>query len=125
MKFTKLMPILVASLAAGLNAFGAMAQSEGSITPSEAFSEAFSHNYGSAPYNTTIWRQFNAIFGVTSFREGSYPETEIVRDAQKIHELHEELMHEQVSRDPIIRTRDLRNPYDSSLLTNPEYINPR
>ncbi len=125
MKFTKLMPILVASLAAGLNAFGAMAQSEGSITASEAFSEAFYHNYGSGMSNTTIWHQFNAIFGITSFPEGSYPEKEIVRDAQKINELYEELMHKQVSSDPIIRTRDLRNPYDSSLLTNPEYINPR
>ena len=118
------MPILVASLAVGLLDQGAMAQSE-RFTTSEAFNEAFSHNYGSAPYNTTIWRQFNVIFGVTSFPEGSYPETEIVRDAEKIHELYEEIMHEQVSSDPIIRTRDLNNPYNSSLGSNPEYLNPR
>ncbi len=125
MKFTKLMPILVASLAAGLLSEGARAQSDRTITPSEAFVEAFFENSRDPAYNTTIGRQFNTIFGVTSFPQGSYPDNEIVRDAQKIHELHEEIMHQQVSSDPIIRTRDLPNPYNSSLGSNPEYLNPR
>lgn len=119
------MPILVASLAAGLLSEGARAQSDRTITPSEAFVEAFFENSRDPAYNTTIGRQFNTIFGVTSFPQGSYPDNEIVRDAQKIHELHEEIMHQQVSSDPIIRTRDLPNPYNSSLGSNPEYLNPR
>ncbi len=128
MKFTKLMPILVGTIAASLfaqNLFAqkAIAQNESEvITVNDVFERAFFNKSGDAYYNTNIWRQFNAFFGVSSFPEGSYPDNELVRDAENINELYREIMHQQVSSDPIIRTQDLPNPYGSSLLSNPEYM---
>ena len=126
MKFTKLMPILVATMAASLFAQRASAQdqSEPPITVTDAFERALYNKSGNLYDNASIWRQFNLIFGVGSFPTGSFPDNEDRRDGENLEELYQELMHQQVSSDPIIRTRDLKNPYSSSVLTNPEYISP-
>jgi len=46
---------------------------------------------------------------------GSFPENEIAGDGRVIHKLYNELIRQQNTRDPIIRTADLPNPFTSSL----------
>lgn len=53
-----------------------------------------------------------------------FPENQISRDAERIHRLYTDLINQQVSSDPIIRTADLPNPYNLSVLTLPSSNNP-
>lgn len=75
----------------------------------EAFDRAFFSNDRDAFTNRSILRQLNSIFG-------PYPENEINRDGQAVHKLYVEVLEQQVSSDPILRTPDLPNPYNTSLL---------
>ncbi len=49
----------------------------------------------------------------------SFPENEITQDGRGIYNLYREVLNQQVSNAPIIRTPDLPNPYDNSLLSLP------
>jgi len=72
------------------------------------------------PFNRlTIGNQAETIFGfgIVKFIRGTYPENEIERESALVHALYEDLLRQQVASDPVIRTRDLPNPYDSSVLT--------
>ncbi len=53
-----------------------------------------------------------------------FPENQISRDAERLHRLYTDLINQQVSSDPIIRTADLPNPYNFSVLTLPSSNNP-
>ncbi|BAW96371.1 hypothetical protein NIES970_12980 [[Synechococcus] sp. NIES-970] len=61
----------------------------------------------------------NDSFGVSPFGiDGSgYPEHRAKRDIKKIDILYRDIMLQQVGSDPVIRTQDLPNPFNSSLLT--------
>ncbi|MCU0551941.1 MAG: hypothetical protein MUC48_21600 [Leptolyngbya sp. Prado105] len=48
-----------------------------------------------------------------------YPENQISRDGERIHRLYLDLMSQQVSSDPLIRTADLPNPFNLSVQTLP------
>ncbi|WP_446866955.1 MULTISPECIES: hypothetical protein [unclassified Phormidesmis] len=50
---------------------------------------------------------------------GAFPENAIARNGEHIHRLYRDLLTQQVSNDPIIRTTDLPNPYNTSILTLP------
>lgn len=52
---------------------------------------------------------------------GPYPENEIAGDGRVTNRLYNELLKQQTQSDPTIRTADLPNPYDSSLLTGTLY----
>lgn len=49
----------------------------------------------------------------------SFPENEISGDGRVVNNLYESLLEQQVANDPTIRTPDLPNPFDASLLTAP------
>lgn len=78
----------------------------------EAFNEGFFEHDRNFFRNRGIGRQFIGIFG-------SGTENEIWRDGRNIHELYEELFEEQVSTTSRIRTPDLVNPYETSLILTP------
>jgi hypothetical protein len=86
-------------------------QSRG-LTVEEYFERTFFQNDREYFNNRSIGRQLDYIFG---FRN-SFPENEINRDTKAIHELYVELLEQQNQSDPILRTRDLPNPYCTSLL---------
>ncbi|TVQ64907.1 MAG: hypothetical protein EA366_00530 [Spirulina sp. DLM2.Bin59] len=67
----------------------------------------------------TIGRQIDFMFGLVGF-----PEVEINRDASIVHGIYQDLMMQQYSNGPILRTPDLPNPYNSSLRTQPALTNP-
>lgn len=50
---------------------------------------------------------------------GPFPENEIASDGRAINRLYREVLEQQVSTGPLMRTPDLPTPYGTSLLTNP------
>jgi hypothetical protein len=84
---------------------------ERSIGLDEAFDRAFFKNDRETFINQTIPRQLDFLFGLRN----SFTDNEIRRDAKEVHELYREAYEDQVSSDPILRTQDLPNPYNTSV----------
>lgn len=88
---------------------------------SEAFERAFFENDPNFFRNRSFGRQLDLILGLPSFRGNSFPENEIARDAEVVDIVYQNALEQQVSSDPIIRTRDLPNPYETSILLSPRF----
>lgn len=104
----------------------AIAQSINTIQPraNDTLSEKFNSAYYDASpdffRNRSFRRQVDFLFGTNGFTDN-----EIVRDSKQVHNLYEAALEQQVSSDPPIRTRDLPNPYETSILGSPEiHVNP-
>lgn len=116
LRFRNLSCVLVLVAAASGFPFAAIAQST-STQPSsnEAISETFNRAFFTSDpefyRNRSFGRQLDLILGLDSFTED-----EITRDAERVNNLYEDTLERQVSSDPIIRTRDLPNPYETSIL---------
>lgn len=50
---------------------------------------------------------------------GPFPENDIARDGERLNEVYTDAMYQQTSLDPDVRTVDLENPFNTSLLTMP------
>ena len=127
-RFTNLITILAISTAASIFPSVAIADTKSpyyELRPLETWTEVFDrglfHNSRYSFENVTILRQIDTILGPRSFPEGNYPENEINRDARLINILHRDMLEQQVSSDPIIRTPDLANPFNDSLRSKPTY----
>lgn len=94
-------------------------QTTDNITIPEAFERAFFKNDPQFFRNNSIERQVNVIFGPGSLLRNSFPEHEISRDARLVHQLYEQVLNQQTSSDPVVRTPDLPNPYSTSILSSP------
>lgn len=88
-------------------------------TTNELFNRAFFQNDPNFYDNQGVGRQINLILGQGSFFRNSFPENEIARDAELVNTVYRDVLNQQVSNDPYIRTPDLPNPYDSSLRMSP------
>lgn len=90
----------------------------------ETFERAFFDNMDSFYESTDPIDQLNTQLGIIPFKlPAAFPENQIARDAKLINILYTDAMKQQSSLPPI-RTRDLPNPFDTSLLENPNYIRP-
>ncbi len=87
------------------------------------FNRAVNNNTGRFYDYTNILGQFNSLFGWRTFPQGSYFDNMITRDAKLTETLYYDVMQQQQS-GPLIRTRDLPNPFDTSLQENPSYLSP-
>lgn len=87
-------------------------------TTAEVFQELFYSNDKPFFENRSVIRQLDMIFGIGSFKN-SFVENEIHADTQAIHEFYVEALANQVASDPVVRTRDLPNPYETSILQSP------
>jgi hypothetical protein len=112
--------IVLAATASSVLASGVMAQtvpqrtSNDSIeTIPEAFDRAFFNRSGDLYENSSIGRQIEFILNFRGFPDG-----EIERDAKTTEILYREFFNQQAISDPYLRTPDLANPYNSSLLLN-------
>lgn len=85
----------------------------------DAFDRAINTDSGDFYRNRSIKRQVDLILGPGFFGRTAFPESEIERDAARLNKLYRELMYQQVSSDPILRTPDLPNPYNTSILQLP------
>ena len=93
----------------------------GNETMSETFNRAFFTNDPEFFRNRSFGRQLGFILGIPSSRGNSFPENEITRDAEVADVLYQDGLEQQVSSGPIIRTRDLPNPYQTSILRSPRF----
>lgn len=91
--------------------------------PAEVFDRAFGFGAFSGDFfeNRTIESQIGYILGPGPINRSSYLENEITRQAFLIDLLYRDLLENQVSSDPVIRTPDLANPFATSLYLNPSY----
>lgn len=89
-------------------------QPKANETLSETFERAFFGSDRDFFANRSFERQLDWMLGTNGFTDN-----EIIRDSQRVHNLYETALERQVSSEPAIRTRDLPNPYESSVLTSP------
>lgn len=82
-------------------------------TIDEVFQRAFFENDPDFFRNRSLGRQLNWIFGP------DFTENEIAQDARLVDILYHDVLEQQVSSDPIIRTPDLPNPYETTILESP------
>lgn len=78
----------------------------------EAFDRAFYGRSGSIHFQTSLVGQVLRLAIL-------YPDKEISRDGKRVEQLYRELLMQQTMSDPTIRTPDLNNPFNGSLLTSP------
>ncbi|MCC5649592.1 hypothetical protein LC609_07020 [Nostoc sp. XA013] len=115
---------LLVLLAAGI-AFPSVASAQTETSKTETTNDAFERAYfrhdRNFYENSSLKRQLDSFFGSGSGFGGSFPENEIARDAQLINTLYRDVLTQQVGNDPYIRTPDLPNPYDTSLMMSPRF----
>lgn len=86
----------------------------------DSFNNAFFKSSGDYFQNTSLHGYFGDYLGIGSPSGfNAFPENETHRDASRIHGLYRNLMEQQSSNDPVIRTPDLPNPFSSSVLSLP------
>jgi hypothetical protein len=83
------------------------------LTLPSAFDSAFYDNRGNYYYRTSRPGLVESLLG------WQYAEQGIIDDSASINRVYRDAMNQQLTSDPFIRTRDLKNVYDSSLLTLP------
>lgn len=90
-------------------------------TPDRVIERAFFENDPNFYQNNSLKRQVDFLLGPGSLFRNSFPESEIARDAELVNKVYQDLLQQQVGSDPYIRTPDLPNPYNSSLLLSPKF----
>lgn len=118
-RLTKLSQVLFFCATASLCAGGAFAQTTSHTrleTIPEVFDKAFFDHSDNYFQNTSSWGQVQLIFGL------GFPENEIAHDGKTIHLIYQDVLAQQTQIDPILRTLDIKSPFDSSLRTNPAYL---
>ena len=91
----------------------------------DLFERAFFRHNGDFYENSTPKSQLDTILGSGSVFRNSFPENGIARDAELVNTLYRDVLQQQVGNDPYIRTPDLPNPYDTSLLMSPRFNSER
>lgn len=83
-------------------------------TISDQFYRATFKNQRDIFYNRSAGNLLNLFFGFSGYAENQY-----LQDAEEVDRLYTKTLQQQVSGDPDIRTRDLPNPYETSILSSP------
>lgn len=86
----------------------------------ELFQNAITYESGNFFTNRSLNSQLQLIFGTGPIGRSNFPENEITRDTALVDILYEDFLRQQ-AQDPPIRTRDLDNPYDTSV-GSPDYL---
>ncbi|NEO72387.1 hypothetical protein [Moorena sp. SIO3H5] len=120
MRWEKLFSVVVIAATASLGAGAAIAETNSEdleliplVTLPEAFENAFFNDSGDFFENRSIKSQIDTIFG--SGWPPAFPELALERDAERVINLYRDVLEQQVSSGPVIRTLDLPNPYNTSL----------
>lgn len=126
MRLTQLIGALVLASASTVLAWPAMAQTDSTSfepirleTIPEAFNRAFFRESNDYYYSRTIPSQIQYMFGPGVPGRATFPDLLIERDAERINRLYNDVLEQQVSSDPVLRTPDLPNPFDTSIRLAP------
>ncbi len=121
MRLTKLLSALVLAAASSVWASAAKAQTQPVgfqpvrvETIPEAFERAFFTDYANFYRSRSIPSQIQLILGTGLPGRAAFPELQLERDAERINQLYDYLIEQQASADPIIRTPDMPNPFNTS-----------
>ena len=87
-------------------------------TANEIFDRAYFKNDRNFYGNNTLAPN-RLVGGSGSLFHNSFPENEIARDAELVNVVYRDVLNQQVGNDPYIRTPDLPNPYNTSLMMSP------
>lgn len=122
MRLRTLLRALIVSAASTIVAGSAVAQTGTAgfepirlETIPESFERAFFNDSGTFYQNRTIGRQIEYIIGPGGLGGAAFPDLELERDAELIHILYRDALHQQVTSGPVIRTPDLANPFNTSV----------
>ncbi|HEY9607281.1 MAG TPA: hypothetical protein V6C85_37090 [Allocoleopsis sp.] len=126
MRLTQLIGALVLTSASTILAWPAMAQTDSTSfepirleTIPEAFDRAFFRESNDYYYSRTIPSQIQYMFGPGVPGRATFPDLLIERDAERVNRLYKDVLEQQVSSDPVLRTPDLPNPFDTSIRLSP------
>lgn len=97
----------------------ATAQVQAAQTLPEAVEAIINNESGDAFRNRSLGRQFQFIFGVGGITTAGFPDLEIERDTEALHQAYLDWSALQNTSDPYLRTPDLRNPYNTSIQLMP------
>ncbi|MGK7943360.1 MAG: S-layer homology domain-containing protein [Microcystaceae cyanobacterium] len=92
------------------------------ISTNDMINRAFYNDTGRFYDLTNISGQANKIFGWRHW-ENSFLDRMIADDAELLNSVSKDML-EQQNAHPLIRTRDLPNPYGTSVFENPDYVRP-
>lgn len=112
-KFTQLSKVLILAAIASLLADQVKAEMQ---PLPKAFENAYFKNGPNAFRQSSIFEQINNIVGITGF-----PEQDVAGDAEAVDDVYQAGLEKQSATGMKTITRDLENPYDTSLLENPSY----
>ncbi|MDD1413496.1 hypothetical protein MEN41_02150 [Dolichospermum sp. ST_con] len=122
-KFPILSGLLV--LLATSSAFPPVAQAETETPPPETISNTFERAYfrhdPNFYENGTLKRQIDSLIGLGRKFGHTFADNEIAKDGELLNTLYHDALAQQTTKDSYLRTPDLPNPYDSSLLMTPRY----
>jgi hypothetical protein len=135
-RLINLTTILVASIASSVFAHSAVAQviennnpaPVSPVVPFDNFNDASTNSSSTATILENVVMDTAGDFYDDTSLEGqfnnfvSYDELEIAEAGKKLNETYNQLMKQQVGRDPVMRTRDLANPFNTSIMDNPDYL---
>lgn len=120
MIFKSLTAVLI--LVAGATSFTSTAIAEPILSAPPSSNETISDQFYRATfknqrdffYNRSAGNILNLFFGFDG-----YPDDQYVQDAELVDRLYTATLERQSSSEPLIRTRDLPNPYETSILGSP------
>jgi len=123
MKIKALSGLLV--LLATSSAFSTVAKAETEApnheTTSNSFERAYFRHDPNFYDNGSLKRQIDSLIGPGGEFGTTFPDNEIAKDAELVNTLYHDVLAQQATNDPYLRTPDLPNPYDSSVLMSPRY----
>ncbi|MBD2294575.1 hypothetical protein H6G06_14080 [Anabaena sphaerica FACHB-251] len=82
---------------------------------------AFFRNDRNFYENGSLQRQVDSLLGPGAKFGTTFPDNEIAKDAELVNTVYHDVLVQQAQNDPYLRTPDLPNPYNSSLLMSPRY----
>ncbi len=109
-KLTKLSSILLIAATSSLFASQAKAE-EPAISVAEAFENAYFENAGNSYQKSSFIGQLNTIFGFQGF-----PDRQISADGKAVDTIYNNAIENQSQVGSPLKTRDLNNPYNTSLI---------
>ncbi|HLP92129.1 MAG TPA: hypothetical protein VK184_26505 [Nostocaceae cyanobacterium] len=90
-------------------------------TPADVMENAYFRHDRNFYENGSPSRVLDSLVGTGKSYRDSFPENEMAADGELINSVYRDMLTQQSTNDPYLRTPDLPNPYSSSLLMTPQY----